>query len=122
MVSDGRFITQLAEECPGLDVHIRPPSQTTVPAVAKVLTGLGFRQVGFESSHLTVADFEWLKSLAPTIDWATGSTPSSRSSNAERSERPTSCEAITPAMSTSPARTSTTPAVRRARRLFTAKD
>src|SRR5205814_3225515 len=63
MVSDGRFTTQLAEECPGLDVHIRPPSQTTVPEVANVLTGLGFRKVGFESSHLTVADFEWLKSL-----------------------------------------------------------
>ena len=70
MVSDGRFTTQLAEECPGLDMHIRPPSQTTVPEVAKVLTGLGFRKVGFESSHLTVADFEWFKSLAPAIDWA----------------------------------------------------
>jgi Xaa-Pro aminopeptidase len=70
MASDGRFTTQLAEECPGLAVHIRPPSQTTVPEVAKVLTDLGFRKVAFESSHLTVADCEWLKSLAPTIDWA----------------------------------------------------
>jgi Xaa-Pro aminopeptidase len=70
LVSDGRFTTQLTEECPGLAVHIRPPSQTTVPEVAKVLTDLGFRKVGFESSHLTVADFEWLKSLAPAIDWA----------------------------------------------------
>src|SRR5439155_16862846 len=51
MVSDGRFTTQLAEECPGLEAHIRPPSQTTVPEVAKVLTELGFRKVGFESSH-----------------------------------------------------------------------
>ena len=25
IVSDGRFTTQLAEECPGLDAHIRPP-------------------------------------------------------------------------------------------------
>jgi len=70
IVSDGRFTTQLAEECPGLDVHIRPPSQTTVPEGATVLTELGFRRVGFESSHLTVADCEWLKSLAPSIDWA----------------------------------------------------
>jgi Xaa-Pro aminopeptidase len=70
MVSDGRFTTQLVEECPGLAVHIRPPSQTTVPEVAKVLTDLGFRKVGCESSHLTVADFDWLKGLAPTMDWA----------------------------------------------------
>jgi Xaa-Pro aminopeptidase len=70
MVSDGRFTTQLAEECPGLDVHIRPPSQMTVPEVAKVLTTLGVRKVGFESSHLTVADLEWLKELAPTVNWA----------------------------------------------------
>lgn len=70
MVSDGRFTTQLAEECPGLDVHIRPPSGTTLPEVAKVLTDLGFRKVGFESSHLTVADFESLKGLAPTVDWS----------------------------------------------------
>jgi Xaa-Pro aminopeptidase len=70
MVSDGRFTTQLAEECPGLDVHIRPPSQMTVPEVAKVLTSLRVRTVGFESSHLTVADYEWLKELAPTVEWA----------------------------------------------------
>src|SRR5262249_51464050 len=70
MGSDGRFTTQFAEEGPGLDGHIPPPSQTTGPEVAKVLTDVGFRSVGFESSHLTVADFEWLKGLAPTVDWA----------------------------------------------------
>jgi Xaa-Pro aminopeptidase len=70
IVSDGRFTAQLAEECPGLEVHIRPPSQYTVPEVAKVLTDLGFRKVGFEAKHLTVADFDWLKELAPAIDWA----------------------------------------------------
>ena len=70
LVSDGRFTEQLAEECPGLDVHIRPPTITTLPATAKLLSDLGFRKVGFEARHLTVAMLERFRELAPTLDWA----------------------------------------------------
>ncbi len=70
LVSDGRFTEQLAEECPGLEVHFRPPTITTLPATAKVLTDLGFRTVGFESTHLTVAALETLRGLAPALDWS----------------------------------------------------
>lgn len=70
LITDGRFVDQLAEECPGLRLHVRPPTTTTPPEVAKVLTDLGFRSIGFESSHLTVAGLELWKELAPSINWS----------------------------------------------------
>jgi Xaa-Pro aminopeptidase len=72
LVSDRRFTEQLAEECPGLETHIRPPSQKLPEAVAEVLTRLGFRSVGFETGSLTVAEFEALKALTPAVNWKGG--------------------------------------------------
>lgn len=69
LVSDGRFVIQLKEECPGLETHIRPPSQTVTEAAAEVLGKLNLRSVGLESSHLTLADFEVLRTRAATVDW-----------------------------------------------------
>jgi Xaa-Pro aminopeptidase len=69
LVSDGRFIQQLAEECPGLDVVIRPPIQPLAGAAATVINDLEPRAVGFESAYLTVADFEQLRQLTPSRDW-----------------------------------------------------
>jgi Xaa-Pro aminopeptidase len=69
LISDGRFTEQIAEECPGLPAHIRPPSQPLAAAVAEVLAKLGFHSVGFESAHLTVADLESYRDRAQTIDW-----------------------------------------------------
>jgi Xaa-Pro aminopeptidase len=69
LVSDGRFTEQLAEECPGLEAHIRPPVKTLTEATAEVLRGLGVRSVGIESGHLTVGDHEALRDLLPGVDW-----------------------------------------------------
>lgn len=69
LVSDMRYTTQIAEECPGLDTHIRGPDQKLPEAVALVLSRLGGRTVGFESAAMTVADFETLSGLAPGLDW-----------------------------------------------------
>jgi Xaa-Pro aminopeptidase len=69
LVSDGRFTVQLAEECPGLETFIRPPAQAVGEAAAEVLGKLSIRAVGFESAHLTVAEFEKLKERTPTLDW-----------------------------------------------------
>src|SRR5713226_5520948 len=54
LVSDARFTEQLAEECPGLETHIRPPTQKSQAAVADVLKKLGHRGVGFESAAMSV--------------------------------------------------------------------
>ncbi len=69
LVSDSRFTQQLAAECPGLEVHIRPPAQTLPHAVAEVLGKLGFTALGFESAYLTVAELETLRELLPTRSW-----------------------------------------------------
>ena len=69
LVSDGRFLVQLAQECPGLETVIRPPSQTIHEAAGSLLPKLGLRSVGYESGHLTVNDFETLRGKAGTLDW-----------------------------------------------------
>ena len=68
MISDGRFSTQLAEECPGLEVHIRPVEQVFIEAIGQVLSQFGASRVGFEPSKVTVAQFEKIKEKAPTVD------------------------------------------------------
>jgi Xaa-Pro aminopeptidase len=69
LVSDPRFTEQLAEECPGLETHIRPPTKITLAAVAEVIVGLGLRRIGFESTALNVAEWEALKELLPAVQW-----------------------------------------------------
>ncbi len=72
LVSDSRYTGQLADECPGLPTHIRPPSQKLPEAVAEALNRLDVRSVGFESNAVTVGEFEFLRSLAPGLDWKGG--------------------------------------------------
>ncbi len=67
LVSDHRFTEQIAEESPGLDVHFRPPTRTTLPEVAAVLAKIGWANVGFEATHLTVAALEALREQAKAL-------------------------------------------------------
>jgi Xaa-Pro aminopeptidase len=67
LVSDMRFFEQIAEECPGLETHIRPPTQTIYQAASDVLGKLGVTSVGFESNHWTVAEREMLGDLNKTV-------------------------------------------------------
>jgi Xaa-Pro aminopeptidase len=69
LVSDGRYEEQIREECPGLEVHIRPPSQRITPAAAEVIAKLGWRQLGFESGHLTVGEMTKLQESLPSVNW-----------------------------------------------------
>jgi Xaa-Pro aminopeptidase len=72
LVSDPRYIGQIADECPGLETHIRPPSQKLPAAVGELLTKLNCPNVGFESAALTVDELETLRELAPAINWKPG--------------------------------------------------
>ncbi len=69
LVSDGRFKEQLAEECPGLDPYIRPPDQMLPDAAIAQLISLAPRNIGFESGHLTVAEFQAISDGVKTADW-----------------------------------------------------
>lgn len=55
LISDGRYTTQIRQECPGLEVHIRPPSRTIVAATAGILRRAGIRKLGIEADSLSVA-------------------------------------------------------------------
>jgi Xaa-Pro aminopeptidase len=70
LVSDGRFATQIEQECPGLEVHIRPVGQLLYDALGEVIEKLGASRVGYEPAALSVAHFETLKDKAKTVDWA----------------------------------------------------
>ena len=67
ILSDGRFTTQLEQECPGLEAYIRPGTQTMNQAVAQSAESLGVRRLGFESAVLSVADFEKIREALPTV-------------------------------------------------------
>src|SRR4051812_31117947 len=69
LVSDARFTEQLAEECPGLETFIRPPTQRPLNAVAATIDQLGHRNVGFESANVTVAELDGLRQLVPSASW-----------------------------------------------------
>src|SRR5262249_36131474 len=55
-----------------LEMMIRPPTQTIYSAIAETIRSLRIRSVGFESSALTVADFESLREEAESVDWKAG--------------------------------------------------
>ena len=61
LISDGRYTTQIADECPELDVSIRPQTETIIVAAAKVVKQAKLQKLGVEADHLSVAYFEKLK-------------------------------------------------------------
>lgn len=69
LVSDGRFQQQIAEECPGLDAYIRPPDQTLPDAAIAQIGALAARNIGFESGHLTVSEFQTFSDGVKSANW-----------------------------------------------------
>jgi Xaa-Pro aminopeptidase len=68
VVSDGRFTSQLEQECPGLEAYIRPVGQTLTEGIAAVAGKLGLRWLAFESRALCVADYEALRDKLPQVE------------------------------------------------------
>jgi Xaa-Pro aminopeptidase len=54
-ISDSRFETQLADECPDLETTIRTAKILQLDFLAQVLAGQKLRRLAFESGYLTVA-------------------------------------------------------------------
>jgi Xaa-Pro aminopeptidase len=67
VLSDGRFATQLEQECPGLEAYIRRPDESMNQAIAKMAESLGLHRLGFESAVMSVADFDSVRSLLPSL-------------------------------------------------------
>lgn len=61
LISDPRYSTQLAEECPGIDVMIRPPGTGMVEAVGHAVAKAKIGKLAVEASSMTVALHEELQ-------------------------------------------------------------
>ncbi len=68
MLSDTRYATQLADECPDLDVEIRDSGSTIFDLAAKVIGKTKERRIGFESDHLTVSQHQTLGEKITTAE------------------------------------------------------
>src|SRR4051812_2507479 len=71
LISDPRYVGQIADECPELETYIRSPNQKLPEAIGVVLTQLPVHSVGCESAALTLAEAEALRQAA-TVDWKPG--------------------------------------------------
>lgn len=69
LVSDFRYVVQIEEECPGLETYIRPPVQKLPEAVAQTVDKLALCAVAFESSAVTVGEWETLRGLTSAVEW-----------------------------------------------------
>jgi Xaa-Pro aminopeptidase len=67
ILSDGRFTTQLQQECPGLEACIRPSGQSMSQAIVQAAGSMGLGRLGFESAILSVAEFETMRQALPTV-------------------------------------------------------
>jgi Xaa-Pro aminopeptidase len=65
MISDFRYVTQLDEECPGLERFIRGPEITVTQAAARMLKRARLAKVGIEGASLTVAAKELIEKTVP---------------------------------------------------------
>jgi Xaa-Pro aminopeptidase len=68
LVSDGRFTTQILQECPDIEVRIRPVGTKVLAEAARAIELLGVRRLAFESTAMSVAEFEALKEAIPTVE------------------------------------------------------
>jgi Xaa-Pro aminopeptidase len=69
LLSDPRYVGQIADECPELETAIRSPHRTVPQAMGDLVAKLGVRRVGCESNHLHLADAQTLREIAPTVEW-----------------------------------------------------
>ena len=68
LISDGRFATQIAEECPDLDVHIRGLRQTILDATGRVVRRAGLKKLAFESDATSYAQWEKLSEIVKSVE------------------------------------------------------
>lgn len=69
ILSDGRYETQLADQCPGVATRIRPPSQPIAELITTTVSDLSIGRVGIESGQMTVATFRKICEAAPGVEW-----------------------------------------------------
>ena len=69
ILSDGRYETQIAEQCPTLAVAIRPPGQLMPDLLRTVAGELGNQRIGIEACHVSVAAMGQMQADCPNVQW-----------------------------------------------------
>ncbi|HEX4416083.1 MAG TPA: Xaa-Pro peptidase family protein [Lacipirellulaceae bacterium] len=67
LITDPRYTTQLAEECPGLALEIREPGVKMLTALAKVLESGKVERLGIEGNSATVSLEQSLAKALPKV-------------------------------------------------------
>src|SRR5882672_8527060 len=67
LITDPRYTTQLAEECPGLPLEIRAPGVKMLSAVTKVVERAKVERLGIEGNSATVAFHQSLTKAFPKL-------------------------------------------------------
>lgn len=65
LLSDPRYTTQLEEECPGLELEIRPPGTKMIDSVGRVLQAANPRKLAIEADSMSVALRDRIAETAP---------------------------------------------------------
>jgi Xaa-Pro aminopeptidase len=68
MISDPRYTTQIKEECPGLDAHIRRPGINMLRGVMKVVKQAKISKLAFEADSMTVALRDSIAEALPKVE------------------------------------------------------
>ncbi len=71
VISDPRYTTQLEEECPGVEAHIRPPGQGMLQAIEKIAKQAKLSRLGIEGDSMTVAFRERLAAKLGRVELVT---------------------------------------------------
>ncbi|MEN6406336.1 MAG: Xaa-Pro peptidase family protein [Thermoguttaceae bacterium] len=67
VLSDPRYTTQLSEQCPGVDLAIRPPGVTMLQAVVRAVRSAGIGRLGVEGDSMTVSLRDRIAEKLPKI-------------------------------------------------------
>ncbi|MCC7087468.1 MAG: aminopeptidase P family protein [Pirellulales bacterium] len=73
LISDPRYTTQLEEECPGLELHIRPPGELMLEGTVKVLKQAKVSRLGVEGGSMTIGLQEQLAAKLEKLEFVTTS-------------------------------------------------
>jgi Xaa-Pro aminopeptidase len=68
LLSDPRYTTQLGEECPGVDLLIRPPGVTMLQAVMRAARAAKIGRLGIEGDSMTVSFRDKLAAKLPKVE------------------------------------------------------
>ncbi len=67
IISDGRYTTQLEEQCPGLDAHIRRGGESMFAAIKKIIAAAKVARLGVEGESMTVSLYNRLDKELPKV-------------------------------------------------------